>query len=141
MATNILLVIFMARLEMRVRKMLRGNKLNNIEETIISSLKDIKILDDSQKSNEKEIEKIKKELKNKLNTTETIRFNPFGDVGGKQSFATAFLDDNGNGTVISSLYSREKVSVFGKPVKKYNSEYELTIEEKEAITGIQNSQK
>ncbi len=66
----------------------------------------------------------------------TVRFNPFhGDgSGGNQSFATAFLDENGDGVVISTLYARDRVSVFGKPVTKGTSTYELTGEEKEALT-------
>ena len=66
---------------------------------------------------------------------ETVRFNPFkGDgSGGNQSFSTAFVNEEGDGVVISSLYSRERVSVFAKPVKKMSSEYEMTAEEKESL--------
>ena len=65
----------------------------------------------------------------------TVRFNPFqGDgSGGNQSFATAFLDETGNGVVISTLYARDRVSVFGKPIEKGSSSYSLTDEEREAI--------
>jgi hypothetical protein len=135
-AVTILLSVFVIRLEMRIRRMLRGNKIEDIEESLMSIIKDIETLDGSRKITENEIEKIKKELKKRIKTAETIRFNPFSDVGGKQSFATALLDEEGSGVVISSLYSREKTSVFGKPVKNYGSEYELTEEEKEAIQKI-----
>ncbi|MDE2188580.1 MAG: DUF4446 family protein, partial [Patescibacteria group bacterium] len=42
---------------------------------------------------------------------------------------------------ISSLYSRDHVSVFGKPIKKHASEYELSEEEKEAIKEAKNKLK
>ena len=32
-----------------------------------------------------------------------VRFNPFGDMGGNQSFAIAMLDGNNDGFVVSSL--------------------------------------
>jgi len=35
--------------------------------------------------------------------------------------------------VFSSLYSRERMSVFAKPIKNNKSEYELSAEEKEAL--------
>jgi hypothetical protein len=54
-------------------------------------------------------------------------------MGGNQSFATAFLNEDGDGVVISSLYSREHTSVFAKPVKKHSSEHEMSNEEKEAM--------
>src|SRR3989344_6036819 len=44
------------------------------------------------------------------------------------------LDEEGDGLVISSLYSRERMSIFAKPVKNGKSEYELSTEEKEALT-------
>ena len=65
----------------------------------------------------------------------TVRFNPFkgtGD-GGHQSFATAFLDETGNGIVLSTLYIRDRVGIYAKPLKKGRSEYELTGEERKAI--------
>ena len=62
-----------------------------------------------------------------------VIFNPFPDQGSNQSFAIGMLDEEGNGLVISSLYSRERISVFAKPVKNGKSEYELSTEEKEAL--------
>ena len=47
------------------------------------------------------------------------------------------LDEDGNGVVLSSLYSRERMSVFAKPIKNNKSEYELTAEEKEALKGAE----
>ena len=49
------------------------------------------------------------------------------------AFPTAFLNEDGHGVVMSSLYSREHVSVFSKPIKNGSSEYELSVEEKEAV--------
>ena len=70
----------------------------------------------------------------------TVRFNPFKGTGagGNQSFATALLNENGDGVVLSSLYSRERVSVYAKPVQKFSSEYELSGEEKQAIKSAKN---
>ncbi len=62
-----------------------------------------------------------------------IRFNPFEDTGGDQSFAIALLDAAGNGVVLSSLYSRTGNRVFAKPVEAGRSRHPLTDEEREAI--------
>lgn len=64
-----------------------------------------------------------------------LRFNPFGDVGGDQSFALALVDGYGNGVVISSLYMRDVTRVYAKPLKKWEAEYHLTDEEKQAIAN------
>ena len=127
------LIIFIVRIEIRMKKLFRGKKTESMEDTIIEALEDIEKLDRSKKEIEKEINFIKEKIKKNIQTVGTVRFNPFSDVGGNQSFASAFIDHHGNGVVLSSLYSRDKVSVFAKPVKELKSEYELSEEEKEAL--------
>ena len=80
-----------------------------------------------------EIENLKKESKFSVQKIGIVRFNPFSEVGGDQSFSIALLDGNDNGVVITSLYAREENRVFGKPIKGGISEYSLSNEEKEAI--------
>jgi len=63
-----------------------------------------------------------------------VRFNPFTAQGGNQSFAAAFLDEQGSGVVLSTLYARDRVGVYAKPVDNGSSSFELTEEEKEAIS-------
>ena len=82
---------------------------------------------------EKEIVVINSKLKKSIRGVETIRFNPFPDQGSNQSFAIGILNEENDGVVISSLYSRDRMSVFAKPVKNGKSEYELSSEEKEAL--------
>ena len=45
-----------------------------------------------------------------------VRFNPFEDTGGNQSFALALLDQQGDGFVVSSLHARAGTRVYGKAV-------------------------
>jgi len=62
-----------------------------------------------------------------------LRFNPFRDAGGDQSFAVAVTDQDGNGVAISSLHSRDVTRVYGKPLAGWASPYPLTEEEEQAI--------
>lgn len=63
-----------------------------------------------------------------------VRFNPFDDVGGDQSFCIALLDKHDNGLVISSLHSRTGTRIYAKPVKAgKGTKYSLSKEEQEAI--------
>jgi len=62
-----------------------------------------------------------------------IRYNPFSDTGGDQSFAIALLDSLGNGVVLSSLHSRTDTRVFAKAVQNGRSKYQLSDEEQDAI--------
>lgn len=62
-----------------------------------------------------------------------IRFNPFADTGGDQSFAIALLDAEGNGIVLSSLHGRADTRVFAKQVQAGRSRHALSEEEQDAI--------
>ena len=90
-------------------------------------------LKSAKENTEKELVEVNKKLKKSVRGLETIRFNPFPDQGSNQSFAVGMLNEEGNGVVFSSLYSRERMSIFAKPVKNGKSEYELTTEEKEVL--------
>lgn len=62
-----------------------------------------------------------------------VRFNPFEDTGGNQSFALAMLDANGDGFVVSSLHARTLTRVYGKAVVGGKAEAALSDEESEAL--------
>jgi len=62
-----------------------------------------------------------------------VRFNPFQDTGGDQSFAVALVDGHGNGVVLSSLHGRDATRIYAKPLKRWESTHALTDEEKQAI--------
>ncbi len=62
-----------------------------------------------------------------------VRFNPFGDTGGDQSFSLAVLDAHDSGYVISSIHGRQGTRVYVKPVDFGKSKYTLSAEEQQAL--------
>ncbi len=63
-----------------------------------------------------------------------VRFNPFKDTGGDQSFVLSLIDGNDNGVLISGLYSRSGTRWYAKRVVDGKGvEHELTEEEKKAL--------
>jgi len=62
-----------------------------------------------------------------------VRYNPFADTGGQQSFAVAMLDSRGSGFVISSLHSRQATRIYLKQVSAGRSDTTLSDEESDAI--------
>jgi hypothetical protein len=119
-----------------VRKLLMG-KTGNIAEAIAEVNEGIKSIEAFRKEMETYLLGLEKRVRRSSQAVETVRFNAFKDtgVGGNQSFATAIVDENGSGVVFSSLYARERVSVFAKPLVKFASEIELSAEERKAVAG------
>jgi Protein of unknown function (DUF4446) len=63
-----------------------------------------------------------------------LRFNPFKDTGGDQSFILTLVDSHDTGIVITALYSRSGTRWYTKRVTKgKGAEHELSEEEKRAL--------
>jgi hypothetical protein len=62
-----------------------------------------------------------------------VRYNPFEETGGNQSFALAMLDAKGDGVVVSSLHARAGTRVYAKNVSNGKSDAALSDEESEAV--------
>ena len=122
-------------LETRLRRFMRGENGASLERTVRT------ILDrhDSFESFRKEMSRALSLIDTRIRTAPrgvgTVRFDAFsGDgSGGRQSFATALVSEDGDGVVISSLHARAVTRIFAKPVHAFTSEHELTEEEARAI--------
>lgn len=62
-----------------------------------------------------------------------VRFDAFGDMGGRLSFAVALLDDAGDGLVMTSINGRTETRTYAKGVKAGASDQTLSPEEEQAI--------
>ncbi len=62
-----------------------------------------------------------------------VRYNPFDDTGGNQSFALAVLDGDEHGFVVSSLHARSGTRVYAKTLTGGRAESALSAEEEEAL--------
>ena len=76
---------------------------------------------------------VERDLQGALGRVGLVRFNPFEDTGGNQSFALALLDGRGDGFVVSSLHARAGTRVYAKAVVGGASEAALSAEEAEAL--------
>ncbi len=112
-----------------------GKNGSSLEESILTLSRRTKEIEEFRTELEKYLKRAEARLSTSIRGVGTVRFNPFkGDgSGGNQSFSTALISESGDGVVISTLYSRDRVSVFGKPLVVGKSTFELTSEEAEAV--------
>lgn len=131
----IILLGWIVRLEIKLRRLLMGKDSRSLEDTIVSAKKQIESLEEFEKDSLAYFADVEKRLGRSIQSVETVRFNPFKGIGegGNQSFSTAFVSEKGDGVVVSSMYSRERVSVFSKPLHSFESQFELTEEEHHVI--------
>lgn len=137
------LLYYIFHLNKKLDKFLIGSSSSNLDDSISSinaSLEDFKKF---RSEMEAYLTTVEKRLRKSVQAVNTVRFNPFKGTGSgsNQSFSTAFLNEEKDGVVISSLYSREHISIYSKPIKGGNSEYEMSDEEKESLENAKNSLK
>ncbi|OHA16900.1 MAG: hypothetical protein A3C79_01050 [Candidatus Taylorbacteria bacterium RIFCSPHIGHO2_02_FULL_45_28] len=120
---------------MKLRRFLVSVDAHNISDSLSHVSNNLSELQTFRSEMEKYLLGVEKRLRKSVQSVHTVRFNPFKGTGGggNQSFATTLINEEGDGVIISSLYSRDHVSIFSKPVKNHNSEYELSEEERESL--------
>lgn len=135
-ACIVLLAVLVIRLEYKMKKFLVSKSSKNIDESLQELNTKTKDLEKFRTELESYLKSVEKRLRRSVQSVHTIRFNPFKGTGsgGNQSFATSFINEEGDGVIISSMYSREHISVFSKPIKKNSSEFELSEEESVSLT-------
>lgn len=122
----------------RYGRLTKGIKKKELRELLENSYSKLK---DQEKTNKELItwiEKLKKDQESDLQKIGFVRFNPFVDTGGNQSFCLAILDRLDNGIVISSLHSRDQTRLYAKALKQGKSgSQQLSKEENQAIQKAQ----
>jgi len=100
----------------------------------------LKNITDEQQNNTRQIKKnkelfslLQKQAKFHIQKVGLVRYNPFSQTGGNQSFSLALLNGKGEGLVISSFHRREGTRVYTKEVTKKTDNKFFSREEKEAI--------
>jgi hypothetical protein len=74
------------------------------------------------------------DLADALRHVAVVRYDAFGDMGGRMSFTAALLDDSGDGLVVTSINGRTESRAYAKGVKQGHSDQSLSPEEIEAIS-------
>lgn len=131
-----LMIVWIARLEVRITRLLAGKNARTLEDTILRLREELTKLFEHKKLTDERLDNMDGRVKKSVQWVETVRFNPFPDQGGNQSFSTAFVNEYGDGVVLTGLYGRDKSSVYAKPIRGNTSEHELSAEEKSVLKQI-----
>lgn len=133
LALHVRLEARVSRMLLQYQRLVRGGGGGNFEELLDRQLE----LGEQTAERVTELDKLHGELRDAMQRAiqrvGLVRFNPFSDTGGDQSFSIALLDAAGDGLVVSSLFSRSETRVFAKPIQGGHSKYNLTEEETQAI--------
>ncbi|HVA25141.1 MAG TPA: DUF4446 family protein [Chloroflexota bacterium] len=137
----VLALLWLAVLQVRAGRMIRryqqlmsGASAGNLEEVMAMHVGRINQHERRLGEVDRALDGLDRVLQTAIQRVGLVRFNPFDEVGGDQSFAIAMLDQHGNGLVISSLHNRTETRVYAKPIEGGRPRYTLSDEEAEALT-------
>jgi hypothetical protein len=120
---QVALTVFFVKIFGHYRSLLKG----------IGDLKDSNILDINNR-----VRVLEKEGLSHIQNVGMVRFNPFNETGGDNSFTICLMDGNSNGIILTGLHTREKTRMYAKKIEQGKSKYELSKEEKKAIEAAIN---
>jgi hypothetical protein len=80
-----------------------------------------------------EVAALRAEAQGALRHLGLVRYDAFGDVGGRQSWSLALLDDGGNGVVLTAIHGRSEARSYAKSVAGWRSEQPMSPEEEDAV--------
>ncbi len=135
------LLVYVVYLHHKISVFTRGKNAKSLESVIRTYLDQV---DDLKKHDELIAEHalaLDTRLSHAIRNVSTMRFKAFDQNGSNQSFAISFVNELGNGVIISSLHHRDRVSVFAKPVSGYTSTHELTEEESAVLEESKQAHK
>ncbi|HBO54182.1 DUF4446 family protein [Janibacter terrae] len=78
---------------------------------------------------------LRHELAQALRHVAVVRYDAFGDMGGRLSFSAAVVDDTGDGFVLSSIHGRGESRTYAKGVVGGDADATLTPEERQALAA------
>ena len=75
------------------------------------------------------------DVRQSLRNVAVVRYDAFGDMGGRLSFSAAIVDDLGDGIVISSIHARGESRTYAKGIVGGASSITLSPEEQQALAS------
>ena len=138
LAWLLIITVLLIRIFTRYYKLTKGVTKKDLGAVLEKLIKENKLKNKEVKELLNRLEETEKEVAGHIQKIGLVRFNPFTDMGGNQSFALAVLDGKDSGIVISGLHSRDSTRLYTKLVKKGKPvKLAFSKEEKEAITQAQ----
>lgn len=95
----------------------------------------VAVLEDRSPVGRGELASLRHDISQALRHVAVVRYDAFGDMGGRLSFSAAIVDDTGDGLVMSSIHGRGESRTYAKGVVGGDADATLTPEERQALAA------
>jgi hypothetical protein len=80
-----------------------------------------------------EVQSLRAETAETLRHLAVVRYDAFGDMGGRLSWSMALLNDAGDGVVLTSIHGRSEARSYAKNISGWSCAQAMSPEEQEAL--------
>ncbi len=129
----VVLVVRQRRLAHRLDQLTRGADEGSLEAVLGQHLERVRRVARDVDDVAARTSTLERDVRQSLGRVGLVRYNPFDDTGGNQSFALAVLDAAGDGFVVNALHARAGTRVYAKGVTAGKSDVTLSDEESQAL--------
>ncbi len=126
--------------QLRLRRMRRGLRVlrghsgeGDVLEVTTRHAAEVALLRERVERQQGEIQGLRSDVAASLRHVAVVRYDAFGDMGGRLSFSAAVLDDAGDGLVITAIHGRGETRSYAKGLTGGTSEHALSPEEQQAV--------
>lgn len=137
----IMCFIKMKKLRKAYDRFMSGKDMESMEEILWKQFDRIEILEEADKEKRRELNDLQHIVQNAYQKAGLVKYDAFREMSGKLSYALALLDQNDNGVIVTSMYSREGCFSYAKEIVMGESSINLSEEEKEALKKAINGDK
>ena len=120
--TLILIILYiicfvkMKKMSKAYERFMKGKDMESMEDILWKQFDRIEILEEADKEKRRELNNITEIVQNTFQKAGLVKYDAFREMSGKLSYALALLDQNDNGFIVTSMYSREGCFTYAKGV-------------------------
>lgn len=132
----ILMIVSLCKLKKLRRRMdalTRGKDTESMEDIMLNFFERIETLENHESQTNHHIKEMKETLRSTYQKSALVKYDAFREMSGALSYSLALLDQENNGVLISSMYSREGCYTYAKDVENGKCKINLSEEEEEAL--------
>ena len=133
---SILMIVMLCKsrkLKKRIEAFLEGRDAMSLEETLLSCMEKVQIVDKANREIRQEMQIMQKIQNMTYQKMGIVKYDAFREMSGELSYAVVLLDQEQNGFVINSVYANEGNYSYIKEIVKGESQIQLSEEEQKAL--------
>ncbi|SET71972.1 Protein of unknown function [Natronincola peptidivorans] len=137
---NLFLIILLAinysmtaNLKDKYKRLVKGTSGKNIENVLMEHIAKVEEVQEDFKELYSKLDILENRISFSIQKVGIVRYNAFQDVGSDLSYSIALLDNNDTGIILTGIHGRAETISYAKPVKEGQSNYNLSVEEIQAL--------